>query len=152
MKVAICPNVDVYNFKGFLVGDGTEPIEDDEILYRRIVLDQYSDEGGLTRLAFKSWPYDKTGLSVFRAKYTTPKDVAQNDRGKQYWVAELLAGDLRNSKLRVAPRVEGHLPGHAEITSLTYDNRHDDASLEANRRLTHELCLRILGPFPEVVK
>jgi len=132
------------------MGDGAEPIEDDECLYRRVRLDYYdpkqADEP--SPLAFHPRDYDQTGISVFRAKYTTPELVAQNDRGKRYYVAVLRAGDLRAHGIHVVPRPEGHPSGHAEIPELTYENRRTDAAEEAKQLLARKLCLRIIGPLP----
>ena len=130
--------------------DGTEPIEDEEYLYRRIVFKYFDPDQGEepSPQAFHPRSYDKTGLSVFRAKYVTPEQVAKNDRGKQYYVAVLRAGDLRAQGLDVVPRPEGNAPGHAELPGLTYDSRRTDAVEEAQQLLARKLCLKILGPLP----
>lgn len=132
------------------MGDGAEPIEDDELLYRRVVLEYFNGGKGEepSPEAFSPRTYDKTGISLFRAKYTTPQDVAQNDRGKRYWVAVLRAGNLRANGLQVLPKAEGHPTGHAEIPDLTYENRHEDAAEEAKQLLARKLCLEVLGPLP----
>jgi hypothetical protein len=55
------------------MGDGTEPIEDDEYLYRRIPLAYFDVNQGdePSPHAFHPRQYDETGISVFRARYTT---------------------------------------------------------------------------------
>jgi len=131
---------------------GEEPIEDDELLYRRIphaphyfdpeVSPEPSPE------AFRPRPNDKTGISVLREKYATPEEAARPPRGKRYWVAVLRAGDLRAHGLDVVPRPEGDAPGHAEIPALNYKNRRTDAAEEAQQLLARKLCLKILGPLP----
>ena len=132
------------------MGDGTEPIEDDELLYRRIQLVHFAPEQSEepSPQAFHPGKRDETGLSLFRAKYTTPQRVAENDRGKRYYVAVLRAGDLRSRGLQVVPRVEGHAPGHAEIPQLTYESRKEGEAKEAEQLLARKLCLEILGPLP----
>lgn len=132
------------------MGDGVEPIEDDECLYRRVSLDYYDPDQAdePSPLAFHPRAYDQTGISVFRAKYTTPELVVQNDRGKRYYVAVLRAGDLRAHGIQVVPCAEGHPSGHAEIPGLTYENRRTDAAEEAKQLLARKLCLRIIGPLP----
>ena len=135
------------------MGDGSEPIENDEHLYRRIpVQPQYYDPSQgpePSPLAFHPRKDDKTGISVFRAKYVTPEQLAQSGRGKRYYVAVLRVGDLRNHGLEVVPRIEGHaLPGHAELPNLTFENKRSDAAEEAKQILARKLCLKILGPFP----
>ncbi|MDY7009862.1 MAG: hypothetical protein SVV80_03830 [Planctomycetota bacterium] len=132
------------------MGDGSEPMEDDEYLYRRILLQYFNPSQGSepSPKAFRPRKHDETGLSVFRAKYVTPEQVAQNDRGKRYYVARLRAGDLRDNGIKVVPRIEGHEPGHAELPDLTYDNRSTDVGEEAQQLLARRLCLEVLGPFP----
>ncbi len=55
------------------MSDGTEPIDDMEILYRRIPVSQgYYDpkvDSKPSPLAFKPTKSDTTGLSLYRAKY-----------------------------------------------------------------------------------
>ncbi len=132
------------------MGDGSEPIENDEYLYRRILLQYYDPSQGSepSPNAFHPRDYDKTEISVFRAKYVTPEQVAQNDRGKRYYVAVLRAGDLRDNGIEVVPRIEGHEQGHAELLDLKSENRRTDAVEEAQQLLARKLCLEVLGPFP----
>ena len=132
------------------MADGTEPVDDHETLYRRIMLEHFDPDQGLepSPKAFHPRKYDQTGLSVFRAKYATPEDVARNDRGKRYYIAVLRAVDLRANGLDVIPRTEGNVPGHAELPGLTYENRYTDAAVEAKQLLARKLCLKILGPLP----
>jgi len=132
------------------MGDGTEPIEDDEYLYRRVSLPYFdrTQGGEPSPWAFRPRKYDITGISLFRAKYTTPEEIARNARGKQYYIAVLRAGDIRSHGLDVVPIPQGHAPGHVEIPSLTHANRRTDAAEEAIQVLARKLCLKILGPFP----
>ena len=133
------------------MGDGTEPIDDDELLYRRVPLPYFDESNDLkpTRLAFQPRRDDTTGLSVSRAKYKSIEQVAQNSRGKQYYVAVLRAGDLRAHGIVVEPRPKPpDDPGHVELPGLTYDHRRDDAVEEWKVLLAEKLCLRVEGPFP----
>lgn len=133
-------------------GDGTEPISDDEILYRRIPESEnlYDPAIGAppSFRAFRPRPYDTTGLSLYRAKYTTPEQVAENDRGKRFYIAELRAGDLRRHGITVTPAPLPELPGHAEIPTLTNQNRTTDRAEALQVLLAENLCIRVLGPFP----
>lgn len=133
------------------MGDDTEPIEDDELLYRRVQLDYFDPDHVKAPHpdAFRARPYDDTGISLFRAKFITPEEVAQNDRGKQYYVAVLRAGDLRANGLEAVPKPHKDRAGHSELPDLTHENRKDDAAEEARRLLAQKLSLEILGPFPE---
>ena len=57
------------------MGEGEEPIEDDEYLYRRIVLKYFNPGEGQepSPWAFRPRDYDQTGISIFRAKYVRPE-------------------------------------------------------------------------------
>jgi len=135
------------------MADGTESIDDNELLYRRVpVVPEYfnSDiDPTPTPQAFRPRASDTTGLSVSRAKYKTPEQAALNDRGRKYYIAVLRAGDLRAHNIEVEPRPQPpDDPGHAELPGRRYDNRKEDSVEEAKVRLAQELCLRMEGPFP----
>jgi len=132
------------------MGGGTEPVEDDELLYRRVRREHFDPDKSHepSPMAFHPLPYDTTGISVFRARYTGPAQVVQNDRGKRYYVAVLRAGDLRAHGIEVVAAPEGHPPGHAELPCLTYENRHCDAAEETKQLLARRLCIEVLGPLP----
>ena len=134
--------------------DGTEPIEDDERLYRRLPIHpKYFDpavDPAPTPFAFRPREEDDTGLSVSRAKYKTVEDVAANPRGKQYYVAILEAGELRRRGIRVVPKPLDGDPGHAELPDLRYDNRTTAEAEEMQVALATELC-RVDGPYPRDV-
>lgn len=132
------------------MGDGTEPIEDDELLYRRVPIVHFdqSIHSKPAQEAFKPHLHDTTGLSVSRAKYKDIEQVAQNSREKQYYVAVLRAGDLRACGIAVEPRPKPDDPGHAELPGLTYEHRKDDSVVEWKVLLAKKLCLRVEGPFP----
>ena len=125
--------------------DGTEPVADDEILYRRVPISpeyfnpQASEHP--TPLAFNPHKKDTTGLSVYRAKYKTAEQVAKNDRGKSYYVAEMKVKDLRVHKLRVEPKpIQPDDRGHAELPDLTYAARHSNRAEEIKVLLATRLC------------
>jgi hypothetical protein len=132
------------------VDDGTEPIADDELLYRRIPtsVPWYSASAGLSSQAFA--PHTKndiTGLSVSRAKYKSIQAAAKGRPGKSYYVAILRAGDLRQRGIQVVPHPLPEDPGHAELPDLNAGNRETDETLERERVLAQELCLQVEGPF-----
>ena len=72
---------------------GFEPICDDELLYRRIPhnLDYYNPSAiiPLSRQAFTPIKKDISGISVTRAKYLSPEEVAASGLNKEYYVAVL---------------------------------------------------------------
>lgn len=135
------------------MGNGTEPIADDELLYRRIPASMgwFDPATGMVKPeAFAPHKtQDVTGLSVSRAKYKTIEEAARGRPGKSYFVAVLNAGDLYCKGISIAPRPEtpdGYDPAHAELPDLKSSNRKDDVTLEQQRILV-ELCLRVEGPF-----
>ena len=133
-------------------GDADD-IEDDELLYRRIPCrPEYHNPGVSDRpswLAFNPMKQDTTGLSLYRAKATTPERVASAGRGKGYYVGVLRAGDIRRHEMRIVATAgdPGGPAGHVEIIDLTYDLRKSDRVRELEVLLADKLCLDVLGPF-----
>jgi hypothetical protein len=129
------------------VDNAPEPIADDELLYRRVPLPWYSPNTGLMPEAFAPHKInDATGVSVARAKYKLAEDAARGRPGKQYYVACLQAGKLRENGIAVVPRPEPDDPGHSELPDLNAANRKDDRTLELQRLLVH-LTIDVQGPF-----
>jgi hypothetical protein len=129
--------------------DGTEAIADDELLYRRVPHSTgWYDGTRLDRMAFNPRPDDTTGISLFRAKYKSVEEAARGREGKQYFVAVLRAGDLRQNGIDIRPAPLEDDPGHAEITTLTYQNRKTATARQQMAMLAGRLCLRVEGPFP----
>ena len=130
--------------------DGTEPIDDDERLYRRIPVskDWYANNE-LIPDAFDPRSDEHSGISIYRAKYKSLEEAAQGKSKKGYFVAVFRAGDLKAKGIVIIPRPEtpgGRDPGHAEITSLTFQNRTTQAALDIKLTLC-ELALDVAGPF-----
>ena len=128
--------------------DGTEPIDDDELLYRRIpVSREWYANNELLPEAFDPRPDEHTGISIYRAKYKTLEEAAKGPGKKGYYVAVLRAGDLKNHGIQVVPRpILPDDPGHAELPELTAENRDTDSALERKAALT-KLALEVKGPF-----
>jgi len=99
--------------------DGTEPIDDEELLYRRIPKSQGWYDPALpcpvSPEAFGPQKHDEKGISVWRAKYRTLKEAAQGRPGKTYYVAVFRAGDLKEKGIEVTPTPHEGGPGHASI-------------------------------------
>ena len=129
--------------------DGTEPIADEELLYRRVPASTgwYSSITGLNSEAFAPRKEDLTGLSVSRQKYKSAEAAAKGRPGKWYFVAVLRAGDLREKGIEVVPAPRDGDPGHAELPDLNAMNRKTDETIERQRILAEELCLGVEGPF-----
>jgi len=130
------------------VDNGTEPIADEELLYRRVPTGWYDPaNGSLNPQAFAPHKTnDLTGLSVSRAKYKSPEEAARGRPGKSYYVAILRTGDLRSKGIEVVPRPRYTDPSHAELPDLNSGNRKTDETLE-RQGVLRDLCLRVEGPF-----
>jgi hypothetical protein len=129
---------------------GEEPIDPEEELFRRI-----PDSTGWYRPgeipplepeAFRANENDTSGVSIWRAKYTTLKDASAGRPGKVYWVAVLRARDVIHLGIEVEPRPVSGGPGHAELSSLTYEDRKSRQAIEWRIALVN-IVLRIEGPF-----
>lgn len=128
--------------------DGTEPVADDELLYRRIPVSKgWYSASGLSPEAFDPLKDETTGISVSRGKYKSIEEAAKGKSKRGYFVAVLRAGDLRKHGIEVVPRPEPNDPGHAELPDLTCSNRLDPETQERKVCLA-KLPLRFHGPFP----
>jgi hypothetical protein len=130
------------------VGDGTEPVEDDELIYRRIP--EVWCDPDTRQLDDQAFAPHKTndvaGLSLSRAKYKTIEEAAKGWPGKTYYVAILKAKDLRANDIAIESRPLHDDPGHIELPSLNSKNRRDSRVLELQAMLA-ELTLSVEGPF-----
>ena len=130
---------------------GTEPIDDDEILYRRIPVSQEwydpNDDLPPSPEAFRPVKHDATGLSLSREKYKNIEEAARGQAGKNYFVAVLRAGDLREHGIEVVACPQKEDPGHAGIPALNYEDRKTDQAKEWKTILAHKLTIRVEGPF-----
>lgn len=129
--------------------DGTEPIADEELLYRRVPASMgwYNPVTGLNPQAFAPRKDDSAGISVSREKYKSIEDAAKGQAGKMYYISVLRAGDLRRNGIEVVPEPHPGDCGHAELPDLNAANRKADKTLELQRLLAQELCVRVEGPF-----
>ncbi|MHB1038251.1 MAG: hypothetical protein ACYC35_27825 [Pirellulales bacterium] len=134
---------------------GSEPVEDGELLYRRIPASTgwYDPAAGVLK-AEAFGPHktqDITGLSVARAKYKSIEEAARGTLGKSYFVAVLRASDLRKQGIDISPQPDlpdgRRDPAHAELPGLRADNRKATQTLEWQRLLAGELTVRVEGPF-----
>src|ERR1700741_4182205 len=103
--------------------DGSEAIEDEELLFRRIPVasNWYSPETGeINAQAFAPHKKnDKTGLSLAREKYKSAEEAARSQSGKPAYVAVLRAGTLRAVGIEITPRPNlPDDPGHTELPDI----------------------------------
>jgi hypothetical protein len=132
-------------------GDGTEPIGDDEVLYRRVPVSQkwYTPgvDAELSRYAFNPSENDTTGICFSRAKYKTVEEAAVGYPGKRYYVAKLSASALRAIDIEIIPDPRPGDPGHCELRTLFYENRKSNQSIETMELLANN-AFEVVGPYP----
>lgn len=131
------------------------PIDEDELLYRSIsVRSGHYENGILSAQAFHPNSRDKTGISVFRAKYR-PIEEAVGPSPDGYYVAVLHAGELRSRGIAVEPQPDvgnGVIDiSHAELPQITRALKKSTEVAELKEILV-ELSNRrpIEGPIPPI--
>ncbi len=128
--------------------DEADPIDDDEVLYRRVPVSMdWIDQHGVSAEAFAPRKDDSSGLSVYRARFLRLEDAARGASKKGYYVIELRAGDLKNAGIGVVPAPVDDTRGHAEIPVLRYQNPESNASMELRQLLADKLVVQVHGPF-----
>ena len=130
---------------------GEEPIEDDEILYRRVPA-VWCDGDSVDEEAFL--PHrknDQDGLSLTRAQFKSIEEAAKPPTlrpGKIYYVARLRASALHEADLSIEPKPLEFDQGHCVLPDLRSENRNSDESRRVARVLVLGLTSEdIEGPF-----
>lgn len=121
------------------------PVDDDETIFRRIpVKAGWYDGSSLSPQAFHPRPDEKTGISVYRARFKSITDAARGQSSEGYYVAVLNVGELRKRGISVVPRPEvpeGYDEAHAELPDLNAENRRSNEVIERKAILV-ELALQ----------
>lgn len=130
---------------------GEEPVEDGEILYRRVPA-VWWDGNNVDEQAFLPHPKnDPDGLSLSRAKYRSIEEAARPRTlrpGKPYYVAILRASALHEADLSIEPKPLENDPSHCILPDLRSENRNSDESRRVARILVLGLTSDdIEGPF-----
>lgn len=136
------------------MSDELIPIDDDELLYRRIsVRSGWFDVNSrvLSPQAFHPYPHDHSGISVFRARFRSIESAAAGPSPDGYYVVVLQAGELRANGIRVEPQpdVDGECDvSHAELPDLNVAAK-KSPEIIALKPVLVELAMRrpIEGPF-----
>ncbi len=128
------------------------PIDDDEILYRRIpVSKEWYVDGVLYGESFGPRDDESSGISVYRKRFKTLTEVARGKSKQGYYVVSLRVSDLRQHGIEVAPRPEvdgGWDDAHAELPGLNSRNRKSDGAEELQAKLAKlGMLLPVEGPF-----
>jgi hypothetical protein len=135
------------------MADGEEPIDGEEIIYRRIPVSQHwyelDKDVKPSPQAFYPTSQDLDGISLARAKYSTPSSTgAKGRKGRKYWIATLRAADIFAAGIEILPDPppDGTDPSHARIASMHYADR-KSPSVRSNMVILSELCITVEGPF-----
>lgn len=122
-------------------------IEDDEILYRRIIPTYFSDPTQPpSYLGFRPMERDTDGLSLARAKYRSAREVAAPPKsGPLHPLAELRAGDLKT--LGMMLRIDPGDHSHVLIENLNARNKRDPLQEGWQLEMANRLC-RMLDANP----
>ncbi len=132
-----------------------EGISDDEFVYRRVSMESGwydpSLELRVAWLAFRPNENDVGGISVWRAKYKSPREVARiaPRPGHHYYVLVLNAGRLREAGVELHPSPEDGGPGHASLINLSAEHyrSNKDAVRALAETIRTSLIEQVKGPF-----
>ena len=128
------------------------PIDDDEILYRRIpVSKDWYVNGVVYGEAFAPRRDEHSGISLYRERFRSLNEVAKGKAPKGYYVASLRVSDLRKAGIIVEPRPdtpEGWDAAHVEIPGLNAGNRQTNEAEELQSQLAEiAMILPVAGKF-----
>lgn len=131
------------------MGEGDEPVADDEVLYRRVPeLKMDTTRRRPLDVAFRPDPEkDFDGISLFRKKYHAPEDLRGKKSKSPCWMAVLRAKDLRSEGLDPEPRPTPEAKGHVVLPQLHAANAKTDQALLWQQQLADQLTRDVLGPF-----
>jgi hypothetical protein len=134
------------------MGEGDEPVEDAEVLYRRVPeLKMDLARRRPLDVGFRPHPEkDHDGISLFRAKYHPPKDLRGRQSRRPCWFAVLVAVDLRRIGLGPVPRPIPEAKGHVTVPELNSSNGKTDQALKWQQQLADEITREVLGPFEPI--
>jgi hypothetical protein len=128
--------------------DGTEPVAEDEILYRRVPVSMgWCSETDVSPNAFDPRDDETTGISIYRAKYKSIEAAAKGRSKRGYFIVVFRASDLLRAGIRIEPRPLLDDIGHAELPQLTSQTRDSDEAKSFMVKLATMLWARIEGPF-----
>src|SRR5437764_1390863 len=127
---------------------GSEPITDDETIYRRIPVSMnWYSENDLSPEAFAPRKDDETGLSMTRAKYKTIEQAGVGLGKRGYYVVAFRASDVRAAGIEIKPDRREDDPGHCELPQITIHNAEQDETLNLQMKLASLGKNHVHGPF-----
>ena len=128
------------------------PIDDDEILFRRIPVSMgWYANGLLSGEAFEPRPDEYSGISVYRKRFRSLEEVAQGKSKHGYYVVSLRVSSLRYVGIHAEPRPQvddSWDDAHAELPQQNAGNRKTNEAEELKSRLAEiGQLLPVEGPF-----
>ncbi len=136
-------------------GDGSEPVTDDEVVFRRASkrsgwYDPESDRP-YAWVAFRPNKEDMRGLSVWRRKYKTAEQSAavRAKPGERYFIFRLRVARLREAGIVVEPTPLDGGPGHASLVNINTSayQQNKNSVRELAEKIAGNLIERVDGPF-----
>jgi len=130
--------------------DPNAPIADDEVLWRRVSKDKMClpNQDGVLPTAFDPSKYDDTGISVFRGRWHTPRQIGcvLRTKGKTpSWVVGMTARQYRELGLHPIPDPQPGMDGHALIPEINLANGFSDEN-EIRKQELAKLASARIGP------
>jgi hypothetical protein len=120
----------------------TDPVSDDEFVYRRVLKDYYNEfpscpRDRINRLAFRPTDRDTEGLSVYRALFVHPKELDVDSEGRpgRYYIARLAVGAVREMALSITPDPAEGPQGHSLIPEIRTRLKGRDKSLSKEKQV-----------------
>lgn len=113
-----------------------ERVDHAETLYRRVQIKHFDSRihAQPSLQAFRPTEHDTHGLSLFRAKYMSPEQVAATGTSRHgYHVAAVHAGDLVQLGLTLRPDDDDF--AHVAIPEMNAANRRHNNTLELTQRI-----------------
>jgi hypothetical protein len=130
--------------------DGVEPVADDEVLYRRVPVSMqwYVPDATpqLSPEAFAPRQDESEGISLYRAKYKTLAEVAAGKSKKGYYVAKMLASEIRARGITIRSD-DPNDPGHVAVPELNALNHDTNEAQEIKLGLAECAGNMVEGPF-----
>ena len=114
---------DLVPLRPLAVADGTEPIADDELLYRRVPVSTgwcFSEGKPLGSSVHRAQLHDPTGLSVSRDKYCSSQQAARGRAGKSYYLAVLRASESQAKGMRLYHASAARRSGARRVAGLEF--------------------------------
>jgi hypothetical protein len=135
------------------MADGTEPLDPNEIVYRRVIKGSHYKSNRsppvLSPRAFSPRPKDLDGISFVRQKYVSgPEEAAAlGSIDHEYWIIAMRAGDLEREGIVLEPKPTQDCIGHAVAPGINPENAEQPEVLARMLRASSQ-PFTAHGPYP----